>query len=136
MSVFELPKKSPATANLHEQDFYSWALQQAELMREGRFEEIDRANAWAVGDLDALRALPAEKQENACMSALTSGEFARKRGMSDVPARVRTQWLETTEEALRKNRVTFATLPIAELLKPDGYLSYLQAKGYQVEAPP
>ena len=98
-------------------------------------EAIDRANAWSVGDLDALRALPVEKQDNACMSALTSGEFARKRGMSDVPTQIRTQWLKTTEEALQKNRITFATLPIAELMKPDGYLSYLQAKGYQVEAP-
>lgn len=98
-------------------------------------EMVDRANAWSVGDLDALRALPSENQENACMSAFTSGEFARKHGMSDVQAQVRAQWLKTTEEALQKNRVTFATLPIAELLKPDGYLSYLQAKGYQVEAP-
>lgn len=96
---------------------------------------VDRANAWSVGDLDALRALPSEKQAGACISALTSGEFARKRGLSDVEARVRAQWLETAEGALRNNRVTFATLPIAELLKPDGYLSYLSAKGYQVEAP-
>lgn len=96
---------------------------------------VDRANAWSVGDLDALRALPSEKQAGACMAAFASGEFARKRGMSDVEAQVRTQWLETAEEALRKNRVTFAILPIAELLKSDGYLSYLQAKGYQVEAP-
>ena len=98
-------------------------------------EMVDRANAWSVGDLDALRALPSEKQAGACISALTSGEFARKRGMSDVEARVRAQWLKMAEEALRKNRVTFAILPIAELLKSDGYLSYLQAKGYQVEAP-
>ena len=96
---------------------------------------VDRANAWSMGDLDALHGLPSERQERACISALTSGEFARKHGMDDVEARVRTQWLKTTEEALQKNRVTFATLPIAELLKPDGYLSYLQAKGYQVEAP-
>jgi hypothetical protein len=98
-------------------------------------EMVDRANAWSVGDLDALRALPSEKQAGACISALTSGEFARKRGMSDVEARVRAQWLEAAEGALQKNRVTFAILPIAELLKADGYLSYLQAKGYQVEAP-
>ncbi|MEO6103166.1 MAG: TraB/GumN family protein [Pseudoxanthomonas sp.] len=96
---------------------------------------VERANAWAVGDLDALRALPSEKQAAACISALVNGEFARKRGMSDVQARVRTRWLEMAEAALQKNPVTFATLPIAELLKPSGYLSYLQAKGYQVEAP-
>ena len=64
MSVFELPKKSPATANLHEQDFYSWALQQAELMREGRFEEIDRANI--VEELEIL----GREQFNGLVSAL------------------------------------------------------------------
>lgn len=97
---------------------------------------VDRANAWAVGDLDKLRALPSERQARACITALTSADFARKRGMSDVEAQVRTQWLKMAEEALRKNRITFATLPIAELLKPNGYLSYLQARGYMVEAPP
>lgn len=96
---------------------------------------VDRANAWSVGDLGALRALPSERQARACIAALTSSEFARKRGMSDVEARVRAQWLKVAEGALQKNRITFATLPIADLLKPDGYLSYLQAKGYTVEAP-
>jgi len=96
---------------------------------------VDRANAWSVGDLDALRALPSERQAGACIAALTSGEFAKKRGMSDVEAQVRAHWLKMAEEALQKNRITFATLPIAELLKPNGYLSYLQAKGYTVEAP-
>lgn len=96
---------------------------------------VDRANAWSVGDLDALRALPSERQAGACIAAMTSGEFAKKRGMGDVEAQVRAHWLEMAEEALQKNRITFATLPIAELLKPNGYLSYLQAKGYTVEAP-
>ncbi|MDR6840089.1 TraB/GumN family protein [Pseudoxanthomonas sacheonensis] len=96
---------------------------------------VDRANAWSVGDLDALRALPSERQAGACIAALTSGEFAKKRGMSDVEAQVRAHWLKMAEQALQKNRITFATLPIAELLKPNGYLSYLQAKGYTVEAP-
>jgi hypothetical protein len=96
---------------------------------------VDRANAWSVGDLDALRALPSERQAGACIAALTSGESARKRGMGDVEAQVRAHWLKMAEEALQKNRITFATLPIAELLKPNGYLSYLRAKGYTVEAP-
>jgi hypothetical protein len=96
---------------------------------------VDRANAWSVGDLDALRALPSERQAGACIAALTSGEFAKKRGMSDVEGQVRAHWLKMAVEAIQKNRITFATLPIAELLKPNGYLSYLQAKGYTVEAP-
>lgn len=52
MSVFELPKQPADAANLYERDFYSWALQQAELMREGRFDAIDRANI--VEELESL----------------------------------------------------------------------------------
>lgn len=64
MSVFELPKQPPATANLYERDFYSWALEQAELMREGRFEEVDRANI--VEELEIL----GREQFNGLVSAL------------------------------------------------------------------
>ncbi len=52
MSVFELPKKPPVTADLYERDFYSWALEQAALVREGRFNEIDRDNV--VEELESL----------------------------------------------------------------------------------
>ena len=96
---------------------------------------VERANAWSVGDIDALRALPYDNQQIACLSAFSGAEFARKRGVTDVPAKVEGQWLSAAETALENNRVSFATLPIAELLKPDGYLSKLQAKGYEVEAP-
>ena len=96
---------------------------------------VDRANAWSVGDLEALRVLPSEKQAGACISAMTGGEFARKRGMGDIEARIRNRWLQAAEKALQDHAVTFASLPIAELQKPDGYLSYLQARGYLVEAP-
>ena len=96
---------------------------------------VDRANAWSVGNLEALRTLPSEKQAGACMSAMMGGEFARKRGFGDIEARIRNQWLQIAEKALQENAVTFATLPIAELQKPNGYLSYLQARGYLVEAP-
>ena len=96
---------------------------------------VDRANAWSVGDLEALRALPSEKQAGACMSAMMGSEFARKRGMGDIEARIRNQWLQATEKALQAHPVTFATLPIGELQKHDGYLSYLEARGYRIEAP-
>lgn len=96
---------------------------------------VERANAWSVGDLEALRSLPSEKQAGACMSAMMGGEFARKRGLGDIEARMRDHWLLIAGKALQANAVTFATMPISELQKPNGYLSYLQAKGYLVEAP-
>ncbi len=52
MSVFELPKKPSATADLYERDFYSWAFQQAALVRDGHLDAIDRANI--VEELESL----------------------------------------------------------------------------------
>ena len=43
--------------------------------------------------------------------------------------------MEVAEGALQKNRITFATVPVWQLVKPGGYLAALQAKGYEVEAP-
>jgi hypothetical protein len=94
-----------------------------------------RANAWAVGDWTTLRSVAREDQQLACLSALLNTETARKRGMTDIEQRVRAKWLATTEAALQKNKITFATLPVSQLVKPDGYLAALQAKGYTVEAP-
>lgn len=94
-----------------------------------------RANAWSIGDIDALRALPYDDQNRTCLNAFLESGIAQKRGMDDVPQRVEAMWLAKAEAALAANQVTFATLPIAMLLRPDGYLSKLQSKGYVVEAP-
>ena len=46
-------------------------------------------------------------------------------------------WLPAVgaERALATNASTFAVLPMRRLLDPGGYLSMLQAKGYNVEKP-
>jgi hypothetical protein len=94
-----------------------------------------RANAWAVGDWPALRSGARQDWQQACASAWFNTETARKRGMSDVEARMQARWMEVAGGALQKNRITFATVPVWQLLKPGGYLEALQAKGYEVEAP-
>lgn len=94
-----------------------------------------RANAWAVGDIETLRALPYQNQYTACMNAVAETGLAQKLGVGDLPKRVAEVWLGAAEAALAKNQVTFAALPISELLKSDGYLAALRAKGYAVEAP-
>ncbi|MFC3550043.1 TraB/GumN family protein [Lysobacter cavernae] len=94
----------------------------------------ERANAWAIGDIAALQALPYSDQNEACMRAATQAGVLRKR-VGDIEAQVERRWLSAAEQALMKNAVTFASLPMRELLKPDGYLAKLQAKGYRVEAP-
>ena len=96
---------------------------------------VERANAWSIGDLEALRALPVEDQQSACLNAVVQTSFAQKRGLVDIQQQVEAKWLATAEAALQKNQVTFATLPISLLLKPEGYLARLRAKGYVVEEP-
>lgn len=96
---------------------------------------VARANAWAVGDIDTLRALPLGDQYQACQNALMQTSAAQKNGIGNAEGEVRTAWLSAAEAAIANNTTSFAVLPMSELLKPDGYLAALQAKGYAVEAP-
>jgi hypothetical protein len=93
------------------------------------------ARAWAVGDWTAIRNAARIDERAACDSAWLDTETARKHGVRDIDTRVRTKWLETAEASLRRNRITFATMSVWNLVKPDGYLAALQAKGYEIEAP-
>ena len=94
-----------------------------------------RANAWSIGDIQTLREQPFSNQFNACSAAFTGAALARKHGIADLSQRIERTWMAAAEASLARNRSTFATLPIAELLKRDGYLAKLEAKGYVVEAP-
>lgn len=94
-----------------------------------------RANAWAVGDIGALADLPASSQFAVCSAAFTEAGLARKYGISDLGKQVERKWLSAAEAALANNASTFATLPVSELLKTDGYMAKLQAKGYEVVTP-
>ena len=99
----------------------------------GRMAE--RANAWAVGDVEALRRLPLGDQYQACQDAIMQASVAQKNGLGNAEAEVRQAWLSAAETAIANNAVSFSILPMSELLEPDGYLAQLQAKGYAVEAP-
>lgn len=94
-----------------------------------------RGNAWATGDIDTLRNLPQGDQNEACENAAMQSGIARKLGPADPEAELAKLWLDAASTALASNRVTFATLPMRELLKSDGYLARLAVKGYVVESP-
>ncbi|MET0329365.1 MAG: TraB/GumN family protein [Luteimonas sp.] len=95
-----------------------------------------RANAWAVGDLDALRAMPdARAQLMACLSAWTASETARELGMADVQSKVSAAWLSKVDAAMAGHEVVFATVALDSLLRADGQLAALRARGYTVLAP-
>ncbi|WP_372014653.1 TraB/GumN family protein [Pseudoxanthomonas sp. 10H] len=97
---------------------------------------VARANAWAVGDLEALRSMPnGRDQVLACLSAWTQTDTARKRGLVDIEPRVREAWLEAVDRAVDAHAVSFATVSIDQLLRADGYLADLQRRGYRIHAP-
>ena len=94
-----------------------------------------RANAWSIGDLETMRRLPYTDQGQACLSAVLDSAVARSQGLDALPAQVRTAWLDAAEKAMARHPTSFALLPMAEILKPDGYLAALAARGYAIEAP-
>lgn len=94
-----------------------------------------RANAWAVGDIEALRSLPMNDQREACIEAITGAGFAEKLGLRDVPGKVEATWMAAVDRAMGANAQTFALLPMEEVLSPKGLLAKLKARGYVVTAP-
>lgn len=91
---------------------------------------VARANAWASGDVDALRALPYPNQEAACWEAVSSSPRIK-----EIGDRARADWLAAADKALDKNSTTLALQSMDRLLGSDGLLQIFRSKGYQVEGP-
>lgn len=94
----------------------------------------ERANAWARGDLSEIRRLHGASLAP-CYQALAETEAARAMGLGEGMARSERQWLDAAERALAVHPTSFATLPMGQLLDPDGLLARLQRRGYEVVAP-
>jgi uncharacterized protein YbaP (TraB family) len=94
-----------------------------------------RANAWARGDIAAIRTMPLNDQYQACMEGITSSGIGRSLGMAEALQRLQEQWMAKADAALSTNATTLAVLPMREMLQPGGYLDRLRAKGYTVIAP-
>jgi uncharacterized protein YbaP (TraB family) len=91
---------------------------------------VDRAQAWAVGNVDRIENLPELKEVDACRTALDAGQ-----GALDVIGRIRQTWLENIEKNLRSAGTTIAVINLDMLLERGGLLDQLRAKGYEVDAP-
>jgi uncharacterized protein YbaP (TraB family) len=91
---------------------------------------LERAQAWADGNVDRIENLPELKEVDACRNALDEGK-----GASDVISRIRETWLETIEKYLRHDGTTIAVINLDMLLERGGLLDQLRARGYEVDAP-
>lgn len=96
---------------------------------------VERANAWSMGDTEALQRLAVQSQYDACVGAVADSEFGRRRGLGAVDKQAADKWLQMARAALGRNATTFAVVPVALLVQPGGYLARLEQAGYQVQVP-
>jgi len=95
----------------------------------------ERANAWAVGDVEALRRSWPRALGSACIGAILGAGIVRERGYGDMLERVKGAWLAEAGRALRENESTVAVLWLSGILDAGGYVAALRDRGYTVEDP-
>jgi uncharacterized protein YbaP (TraB family) len=91
---------------------------------------VERAQAWATGNVERIESLHEPAEVDACRAALEEGA-----GASDLIALVRRTWLDRLERYLQSGGVTVAVVNLDMLLEKGGLLDELRAKGYEIEAP-
>jgi TraB/PrgY/gumN family len=93
-----------------------------------------RANLWSVGDVEALRPLKFPDDRVTCLNVLFSvPRFHRE--LEEAVAQMYNKWLGLADDALRHNASSVAVLPMSEMLRADGWLDRLRAKGYSIYEP-
>jgi uncharacterized protein YbaP (TraB family) len=91
---------------------------------------VDRAQAWANGNVERIENLPEPREVGACRAALDQGI-----GAAELIARMRRTWVDAFDKHLRAGGVTVAVVNIDMLLEHGGLLDQLRAKGYVVDPP-
>jgi uncharacterized protein YbaP (TraB family) len=91
---------------------------------------MQRAQAWADGNVERIENLPELKEVDACRNALDAGK-----GAADVIGRIRDTWLQNIEKYLRADGTSIAVINLDLVLERGGLLDQLRAKGFEVDAP-
>ncbi|HJR71031.1 MAG TPA: TraB/GumN family protein [Gammaproteobacteria bacterium] len=90
----------------------------------------ERANAWAIGDVYALRRFDYPDSQGNCLAMLFSAG-----GLAQLRDELYADWLAEAERALANDNRSFSVLPMRELVAADGLLAQLEARGYTVTPP-
>jgi hypothetical protein len=94
-----------------------------------------RADAWAKGDIDAMRQLNFAERKACFDTLVNSAAFDAEPEVRNMEMRANALWIASAEKALAANTSTFAILPIDDVFDPKGVIAMLAAKGYGVEQP-
>lgn len=90
----------------------------------------ERANAWAIGDVEALKRFDYPDSQGNCLATLLSAP-----GFVEIRDELYSKWLSEAEHALATYETSFSLLPMRELVAADGVLAQLAARGYTVTPP-
>jgi uncharacterized protein YbaP (TraB family) len=91
---------------------------------------IDRAQAWATGDVQRIQSLPESGEVAVCRAAITVDP-----GAGDLYTLLRQTWIENMERHLETGGVTLAVVSMDMLIEPGGFLDALRARGYTIDPP-
>ena len=91
---------------------------------------IDRAQAWATGDVQRIQSQPESAEVAACRAAITVDP-----GAGDLYTLLRQTWMENMERHLQSGGVTLAVVSMDMLLESGGFLDELRQRGYSIESP-
>jgi hypothetical protein len=96
----------------------------------------DRADAWAVGDLQTLRALPVQDHFLTCMKPWITSAAAKYVDLADVEAKVDDAWHAAVLRTLAKHDRALALVPIDRLLDDTKLADRLAREGFHLVSAP
>ena len=91
---------------------------------------IDRARAWATGDVQRIQSLPESPEVSLCRAAITVDP-----GAGDLYTLLRQTWIENMARHLETGGVTLAVVSMDMLIEPGGFLDALRSRGYTIDSP-
>jgi uncharacterized protein YbaP (TraB family) len=91
---------------------------------------VDRAQAWATGNIERIQSLHEPPEVDACRAALDEGV-----GASELIATLRRTWFDRMVKYLESGGVTVAVVNMDLLLETGGLLDELRARGYSIDPP-
>jgi uncharacterized protein YbaP (TraB family) len=91
---------------------------------------IDRARAWATGNVERIQQLPESREVAACRAAITLESTS-----GDLYTQLRRTWMQNMQHYLEQRGVTVAVVSMDMLLEPGGFLDQLRSSGYTVDQP-
>jgi uncharacterized protein YbaP (TraB family) len=91
---------------------------------------IDRAQAWATGDVQRIQGLPESGEVAECRAAISVDP-----GAGDLYTLLRQTWIENMARHLETGGVTLAVVSMDMLIEHGGFLDALRSRGYTIEPP-